>query len=77
MKTRDEIQRLHDTLDAILSGEIKTRFDRNTKEALEAHCIMLCWVLQDERGQRFDTQIERLYRQIAANGYVAEKVTIH
>ncbi len=46
MRTKDEVQRIHDLFVPILTGEVPVKFDDNAMSLICATTHVLCWMLQ-------------------------------
>ncbi len=74
MKTQDQIQRAHDVVIPILSGQI-LKLDPGTELAVRAAADVLCWALEHEHNTAFEDNLGRLEAAAAAAGFFMEKQT--
>lgn len=73
MKTTDEIQRAHDTLLSVVLGEVKIGLPQEVLRDAQNNASVLCWVLEHEHNQTFQTNLDMLREAISAAGYRQEK----
>lgn len=50
MKTREQVQRAHDILEAFINESVPVIIPERELELLRATCATMCWVLSDKYG---------------------------
>ena len=73
MRSQEEIQRAHDALIAVLSGEVPVALRGNVRLSLEAQVDALCWALGDDSQSHFGNSLAQLYAALEKRGFVLEK----
>lgn len=69
MKSRDDIQRAHDTLVAQVTGEVPFLFDESARLPMRAALDVLCWVLGHDHNVSFAHVLENLDAGLRDLGY--------
>lgn len=70
-----EIQRAHDTLRAVVTGEIRSDIDPATRTALRIALDTLCWALKHDHNDNFAKNLAALEADLAEAGLVCFAVT--
>lgn len=74
MRSPDEVQRAHDVLVAVVTGEVPDPFpDEQSMVAARAGLDVLCWVLHHDHNQTFARNLEAIVGALVAQGYVLSK----
>lgn len=70
LKSEEEIQRAHDTLWSLVTGEIAIASTRGTIQA--AHCALdvLCWILNHDHNKSFQANLDEIQREAERRGFV-------
>ena len=69
-----ELQRAHDILRMVVTGEVRLDLDAYDRMALHAAFDCLCWVLLHKDNTAFSEAIERIEKALASNGYELMRV---
>lgn len=74
MKTQDEVQRAHDLLCGIVTGEVRS-FPMAPSELQSLHAVLdcLCWILEHEHNQVFQENMAILEERLQEAGYCLRK----
>ena len=64
-----EVQFAHDTLLAMLTGDVPVPVDPSTRSRIAIACDVLCWVLKHQHNGEFEKNLEGLRNQMKAAGY--------
>lgn len=75
MKSKTEIQRAHDILVPVVTGEIEIEMDAQDKHALHYATDVLCWILRHEHNRAFEENLFNLEAELSLRGYVLEEET--
>jgi len=74
MRGREEIQRAHDVLVAMVLGEVKVPLADEDHKALTANLDVLCWVLEHDHNQTFAGNLRLAEEQARRAGYVLKRL---
>jgi hypothetical protein len=74
VKTQDEVQRAHDLLWGIITGDVRS-FSIAPSERQLLHAVLdcLCWILEHEHNQAFQENMTRLEKHLQEAGYRLRK----
>jgi hypothetical protein len=72
MKSQSEIQRAHDLISPVLTGEMHVTFEGDTSRLLRAACDVLCWVLDHDHNQNFAINLTAIEAELLKAGFVLE-----
>lgn len=73
LREREEIQRAHDRLVSVITGEVKIEMCDEDKTSLHHATDVLCWILLHEHNGAFAENLFNLETELAQKGYVLEK----
>lgn len=74
MKTLDQIQRAHNPLHPLLSGELPCAFESDThRDQIAGVLAALCWVLGCPRGEQTQANLDSVEQYLARKGLVMSK----
>jgi hypothetical protein len=60
VKTKEEIQRAHDILAALILQEVPLRLDPEALQRIHGSADVLCWLLDHEHNRSFQNNLERI-----------------
>jgi hypothetical protein len=68
--TVEEIQRVHDLLHPLVTGEDGPYLPPEIRKAIENSLAPLCWILGHEPGETFKENIKKIEEELKRQGYV-------
>lgn len=74
MRDREEIQRAHDILAAVVLRDVQVECTTREREAIHFATDVLCWVLAHDHNPAFEENLFNLETELAQKGYVLEKL---
>jgi hypothetical protein len=69
MRSKDEIQRVHDMLLPMLMGEVPRVWRPEDEKLFHVVADVLCWVLEHGHNKAFTETITNVERELVARGY--------
>jgi hypothetical protein len=76
MKSKDQIQRAHDVLHALITERPDLAKDAKTFDLVRAACSALCWVLDHGHNLTFPQLLAAVELEFAAAGAVLQRSTV-
>lgn len=70
MRSRDEVQKMHDILIAVVLGEVPVRFPADVIERMNYSCDVLCWVLQHDHNDSFEKNVAEMMEEFERLGII-------
>lgn len=74
MKTRNEIQLVHDLFHAVIDGTVELAMDKKTRAAFHASHDTLYWILGCPAGETFKLNIDALQKAVTEDGVKVRKL---
>lgn len=74
MKSFEEIQRAHDILHGLITGETPFVFGEESRPLVHAALDVLCWVLNHDHSNGFRDSLADIEAALAERGYVLQKL---
>lgn len=75
--SKDELQKAHDILAAIVLGKVPHPFEQDGLIPLQAALDCLCWVLRHDHNVSFANNLAKIEAFLAERGYVLERLTLN
>lgn len=75
LDAEDDVQRAHDVLVAMVTGEIDIGLRAVDRDSLHFALDALCWVLRHDHNTAFGDNFGKLEAIAAARGYVMREIT--
>jgi len=69
MRSKDEIQKAHDQLLPIVTGEVDFGYPPGVIDAARASLDVLCWVLEHDHNISFQDNLEKILKEAERRGY--------
>jgi len=76
LKSRDDVQRAHDVLVAVILDEVPVDYDESTKRDLEIAASVLCWILEHTDNSLFGKILSNVEQEIENTGMTLTKKLI-
>lgn len=76
MKTLMEVQRMHDLLLPVITGEVDADLSKENRPLFHASLDVLCWILEHDHNTSFPANMARLEAHLESKGHVLNQPDI-